>query len=189
MTTGRGMPPLILAGAPIITITALTLSWLRHPWICTCGSIKLWYGISFSPENSQHIFDWYTPSHVLHGIIFYFGLWLVARRLPVGTRAIIALLIESAWEIVENTSWIMDRYREATISLDYFGDSVINSVFDILAMLAGFWIASRLPIWLSIAVVIAAELIVGYFIRDNLTLNILMLLYPLDAIRAWQGGG
>ena len=189
MTAGRSIAPLVLAGAAIIAITALILSWLGHPWICTCGTVKFWHGVTGTSENSQHLFDWYTPSHILHGIIFYFGLWLVARRLPMGTRAIIALLIESAWEIVENTSWIMDRYREATISLDYFGDSVINSMMDILAMLVGFWIAARLPVWLSIAIVIAAELIVGYFIRDNLTLNIVMLLYPLDAIRGWQGGG
>ena len=189
MTAMRGVLPLVAAGTAIIAVTALILAWLGHPWICTCGTVKPWHGVTLSSENSQHLTDWYTPSHVIHGILFYFGLWLVARRLPLPTRALVALAIEAAWEVIENTPWIIDRYREVTISLDYFGDSVINSVADILAMPVGFWFAARAPVWLSVTVVIALEVVVAAFVRDNLTLNIIMLIYPLDVIRDWQAGG
>jgi hypothetical protein len=113
----------------------------------------------------------------------------LARRTPLGRRLVVATIIEAAWEVIENTDAIINRYREATISLDYYGDSVINSVMDILAMLVGFWLASRLPVWLSLVIVVALELIVGTLVRDNLTLNVIMLLYPLDAIRDWQASG
>jgi hypothetical protein len=186
VTAARNAAPAVLAGAAIVLVTALILYWLGHPWICTCGTVKLWHGVTVSSENSQHLSDWYTPSHVIHGILFYFGLWLVARRWSLSTRALVALLIEATWEVVENTPWIINRYREATISLDYYGDSVINAVMDILAMLVGFWLAARLPVWLSVVIVVALELIVGALVRDNLTLNVIMLLYPLDAIRDWQ---
>ena len=133
--------------------------------------------------------DWYTPSHVIHGFGFYALTWLVARRLPFGTRLLLATTLEASWEVIENTSFVINRYREATIALDYYGDSILNSLSDICAMIAGFWLASRLPVAVTVAVTIALELFVGYMIHDNLTLNILMLLYPLDAVRRWQSGG
>jgi hypothetical protein len=172
--------------AALIAAAAVTLLSMGQVPICKCGYVKLWHGVVFSSENSQHISDWYTPSHVIHGFAFYGLLWLVGRRWPLGLRLVLAIVIESAWEIFENTDMVINRYREVTISLDYFGDSVLNSVCDILAMVAGFVIASRLPVWLTVALVVALELIVLYFIRDNLTLNIIMLLYPLDAIKNWQ---
>jgi hypothetical protein len=126
---------------------------------------------------------------VIHGIGFYALLWLVARRLPPGVRFVIAVLLEAAWEVFENTPFVINRYRAATISLDYYGDSVINSMSDIVSMMLGFWIARRAPPWLSVVLVVVLEVTVVLIIRDNLTLNILMLIHPFEAIKRWQLGG
>ncbi len=181
--------------APAYWLTGLTILgmmvilWIMgRELICTCGYVKLWHGVVLSSENSQHLSDWYTPSHIIHGFIFYGLLWLFARRLGVGWRLLIATLVECAWEITENTNTIIDRYREVTISYDYYGDSIINSTADVAAMLLGFWMAMRLPVWLVIALAILFEGITTYFIRDGLALNILMLLYPLASIAEWQAG-
>jgi hypothetical protein len=174
--------------AGIAILMAMTLLWLGRTPICTCGYVKLWHGQVMSSENSQHLLDWYTPSHILHGLAFYFGLRYLAPRLSVGWRLVIASVIEAGWEVVENTSWIIDRYRGETAALDYFGDSIINSSADFAAMVVGFLIAMRAPVWVSVALFIAAEVIVGYIIRDGLMLNIIMLLWPLEAIKQWQLG-
>lgn len=190
-TFGRHRSPAlyVLIGLGIVAAAALVLLAMGQPIICRCGDVKVWQGDVLSAENSQHLVDWYSPSHLIHGLLFYALLWGIARRWPVGLRAAIALLIEAAWEILENSPIIIDRYREATISLGYRGDSVINSVSDIAFMLIGFWLAARLPIAVSIILAIVLELAVGYAIRDNLTLNIIMLLYPIEAIKTWQTGG
>ena len=186
-TAGLSGSTLGLAAA-ILSVAAATLFLMGRVPICKCGYVKLWHGIVNSSENSQHLSDWYTFTHIIHGFAFYGLLWLIGRRWSIGTRLVLAMIVESGWEILENTDFIINRYREATISLDYYGDSVINSVSDILAMLAGFLLAARLPIALTIALTIAMEAGVAYFIHDNLLLNILMLLYPLDVVRQWQAG-
>lgn len=159
----------------------------RVPY-CKCGYIKLWHGVVYSSENSQHLTDWYTFSHIIHGIGFYFLLRVALPRLPLEARFVLAVMLEAAWEVFENTPFTINRYRAVTISLDYYGDSVINSMSDIVSMMAGFWLARRLPVWVTIALVIGLEVMTAVVIRDNLTLNIIMLIHPFDAIKRWQIG-
>ena len=172
----------------LLAIQGLTLWGMGRVPICACGYVKPWHGVVLSAENSQHVSDWYSFSHVIHGFIFYGVLWLLARRWPVPVRLAVAVAIEIAWELLENSSLIIDRYRAITISLDYYGDSILNSVSDVAFSILGFALARRLPVWATIAAAVGMELFVGYSIRDNLTLNVIMLLVPIDAIRAWQQG-
>lgn len=171
---------LILAGA------ASLLFLMERPPICTCGRVTLWGAVG--PAQSQMLADWYSASHVVHGLLFYFALWLVARRWPVERRFTGALLVEAAWEVAENTPLVIDRYREATAALGYTGDSIVNSMSDIAMMAAGFLAARKLPVWASVALVGLLELVPLIVIRDNLTLNLWMLLAPNESIRSWQGG-
>ncbi|MEL7256450.1 MAG: DUF2585 domain-containing protein [Pseudomonadota bacterium] len=185
MTSAR-FPYLIVVGISLATLAILVL--MGRNVTCPCGWVDLWGTVNTS-EGSQQLFDWYWPSHLLHGFLFYAALWLLARRLDIGWRLVIATVVECAWEIVENTNAVIERYREVTISLDYYGDSVLNSASDIAAMLLGFWLARRLPIWASVVIVVGFELLTLWIIRDNLTLNVVMLLYPIEAIAQWQAGG
>lgn len=183
----RNMVPYWVTAAVIAACAIILLQMGRVPY-CACGYIKIWHGQTFSSESSQHLFDWYSPSHLIHGILFYGALWVVARKLSVGWRLVIATLIEVAWEISENTDAVIEHYRAVTISLDYYGDSVVNSMADLAAMLIGFWLARKLPIWASVAIIIGFEALTIFLIRDGLALNVLMLLAPIEAVRDWQSG-
>jgi len=178
-----------VAAIVLLAATALLLYLMGRPPICTCGAIDLWVGEPNSSRTSQMLSDWYSPSHIVHGFLFFAGLWLVGRRWPLERRFLVALAIEAAWEIVENTPMIINRYREETAALGYTGDSVLNSMSDIAMMIVGFLLARRLPVWASIAIVLVLELVPLFVIRDNLTLNVWMLLAPNEALKAWQSGG
>ena len=215
-----------LIGAIILWLAAgAILLAMGRTAICTCGTVKLWWGVVQSSENSQHLADWYSFSHVIHGLLFYGGAWLLfvrMRKSPLPFRGgagsgasslagrleetphpnpspegeglaqyalPIAVAFEAFWELLENSPLIIDRYRAVTVSFGYAGDSVLNSLADIGFMALGFWIASKVPAWVSVAMAIAFELFTLAMIRDNLTLNIVMLVWPLEAIRVWQAGG
>ena len=177
--------PLFILIAGLAIIVAIMLAMGRPP-ICTCGTVELWGEVG--PKQSQMLADWYSPSHIIHGFLFYALLHLLWRGAPVERRFVAALALEAAWEIAENTPMVIDRYREATIALGYSGDSVINSISDVGWMMLGFGLARRLPVWASVAIVIVLELVPLIVIRDNLTLNVIMLVAPSEAILNWQAG-
>jgi Protein of unknown function (DUF2585) len=174
--------------ASIFAGVILILLAMHRPPICTCGQIKLWEGVVNGPGNSQHLSDWYSFSHIIHGFLFFGAGWLFLRRQTLGLRLIIATCLEFAWEIAENSPAVIDRYRAATMAVGYSGDSILNSLSDGAMMITGFLIASRLPWKVTLGIAIVFELFTLWMIRDNLTLNILMLVAPSDAIRVWQGG-
>ena len=176
-----------LVTAALLALLGAILFAMGRPPICPCGTVSLWHGIVQSNQNSQQISDWYSFSHIIHGFIF-FGLsrWLMPSR-PLWVALALAIGIEGAWELLENSPIIIDRYREVTMAYGYSGDSILNSVSDALFMIAGFLAASRMRWWVTVAIAIVFELFTLWTIRDNLTLNVLMLVWPIDAIRVWQG--
>jgi len=177
--------PLLIFFAVLIATCIIMLAMGRPP-ICTCGTVELWGEVG--PKQSQMLADWYSPSHIVHGFIFYALLAWLWPKAPIERRFLLALLVEAGWEIIENTPMVIDRYREATIALGYSGDSILNSMSDITMMALGFLAARRLPLRISVAIVLVLELVPLIVIRDNLTLNVWMLLAPSDAIRAGQAG-
>lgn len=185
--TARSFPWATIAGI-LVAVATIQFAIGRVP-ICTCGYVRLWHGDVWSSGNSQHLTDWYTLSHIVHGFLFYALLRWLRPAWSIAWRAVAAMLIEGAWEVVENTALIIDRYREVTASLDYYGDSIVNSFGDGVAMLAGFFIAARVPTLASVAIVLLLEGVAAWVIRDNLALNVLMLIRPVEAVREWQMQG
>ena len=184
-----------LATLALVALAVALLIAMDRPPICACGTVELWHGTVQSSGNSQHLTDWYSPSHFTHGLIMYFFAWLLWRKWklfggkPARWALPIAVMVEAAWEISENTPMVIDRYRAVTVSFGYSGDSIINSGADILWMIAGFVLATRLPARISVAIAAGFELLTLWIIRDNLTLNVIMLFWPVEAIRQWQGMG
>jgi hypothetical protein len=184
-----------LVALVLFALAIAVLFAMDRPPMCTCGTIKLWHGVVQSSENSQHITDWYSPSHFTHGLLMAGAAYLLWRKWrlfggrPAAWAFPIAVVVEAMWEIAENTPLVINRYREATISLGYNGDSIVNSAADIGWMALGFLVALRLPWWASVALGLFLELLALAVIRDNLTLNVLMLLWPIEAVATWQSGG
>ena len=187
-TDNRGLLIGLLLFVVILAVQILAERALGRIWICECGVIKFWESGVNTPGNSQHLADWYTPSHIIHGFLFYWFSWLLVRRWSVGFRLGLATVVEAGWEVLENSPIVIERYRTATMALNYFGDSILNSAMDTAWMAVGFLAAWRLPVWLTVSVAIFFELLTAYVIRDNLALNVIMLVWPVDAIKTWQGG-
>lgn len=187
--------PAIIAALAVFAVAIAVLFAMDRPPICTCGTIDLWHGAVNSSGNSQHITDWYSPSHFTHGLIMYGAAWLLWSRLRLfgGRPAIwalpIAVFVEAAWEVMENTPMVINRYRAVTVSFGYSGDSIVNSAADIGWMTLGFVVASRIGWRWTVALGVGLELLTLWTIRDNLTLNIVMLFWPIEAIRQWQAMG
>ena len=153
------------------------------------GMFGWWDEDIWGSHNSQRVADAYSFSHIIHGMVFYAFLWVVARRVPVKYRFVIAILMEAAWELLENSPIIINRYRESTIAQGYVGDSILNSVSDVLMAGIGFILARFSKVWVTVFLIVAMELGCLWWIRDNLTLNVLMLVSPSEKIREWQSVG
>lgn len=177
-----------LAATALVLAQALALLAMGHPAICTCGHVEFWHGAASGPETSQHLTDWYSFTHFAHGLLFYALLWLAAPRAPFAILGLTALGLEVGWEIIENTPMVIERYRQTALAAGYFGDSMVNSLGDTLAMALGLLWARAAPAWTSVALLLALEVLLAVVIRDNLTLNIIQLLYPIEAISEWQTG-
>ncbi|MGB7329380.1 MAG: DUF2585 family protein [Rubripirellula sp.] len=172
----------------VVTLMVVTLRLMGRSWWCACGSPVPWAWDIWSSHASQHLIDPYFFTHVLHGVIFYAVLvWI--QRIPARTKWTIATVIEAGWEILENSSMIINRYREATFSLDYYGDSIGNSVFDVVACLIGYGIASRVRPIHAVLFCVFVEVVMLITIRDCLLLNVIMLVSPIEAIKTWQSAG
>lgn len=174
--------------AAIAVLMAIILRSQGRVWHCACRGWNLWSGDVWSSHNSQHFLDPYSFTHVLHGVLFAGAFRWLRPDWSIGVTLLLTTAGEAAWEIVENSRFVIDRYRDATISLSYFGDSIVNSLGDLGTCLLGFALARRIGVWKSMAFFLVTEAVLAIWIRDNLLLNVLMLLFPVDAIKAWQMG-
>lgn len=174
--------------AGILVVTGVLLAAMGRSLICSCGTLRLWQGEILTAENSQHLTDWYSFSHLLHGLILYALLRLLARHWTLNKRLVVAAMIAAGWELGENTPFLIERYREVTVSVNYHGDSVVNALSDVVAALAGFGLAAVLPVWGSVALFLGTEALTAWAARDGLVLSVLMVTAPLDALRDWQLG-
>lgn len=174
--------------AGILVVTGVLLAGMGRSLICSCGTLRLWQGEILTAENSQHLSDWYSFSHLLHGLILYALLRLLAPHWTLNKRLVVAAMIAAGWELGENTPFLIERYREVTVSVNYHGDSVVNALSDVVAALAGFGLAAVLPVWGSVALFLGTEALTAWAARDGLVLSVLMVTAPLDALRDWQLG-
>ena len=179
----------LIASGGISVVAIAVLAFMGRVWWCKEGDLSPWSWNIWSTHNSQHLIDPYSFTHVLHGVLEFWLIGLVFYKLPLAWRFVIAILIESTWEVVENTNTVIQHYRTVTMSLDYYGDSILNSIADIACCGLGFWIAYKIRFWWSLALFLATELLLVFAIRDSLLINILMLLYPIEVIKQWQIGG
>lgn len=184
----RSGPAIVLVLAALLGIQVAGLMLMGRPWICPCGSVKLWHGVIDSSETSQHLLDWYSATHVLHGVLFFAGLRLVLPRVALARLALTALAIEVGWELIENTPVIVERYRTQALARGYTGDSILNSLSDSAMAMIGFGLAAWLPVRITIGLVLAVEIGLAAMVRDNLSLNILQLIHPVEAVSNWQSG-
>lgn len=187
-TQVRAHPGIVLAFLAVLLTTGVVERGMGRSWLGPDGRFGFWESSIWSQECSQHLADAYSCSHFVHGILFYAVLWVGARRLPVRYRLLMAVLLEAGWELLENSSLIINRYRQTTIALGYDGDSILNSLSDIVTMALGFGFAWRMRPRITVALVLVLELGCALWVRDNLTLNIIMLLHPFESIKAWQLG-
>ncbi|OFV90221.1 MAG: hypothetical protein A3G76_08090 [Acidobacteria bacterium RIFCSPLOWO2_12_FULL_65_11] len=179
----------LIGVAALLLLQGTVLFLLGQPVICTCGYVKAWEGVVLSSGTAQHLTDWYTFSHVIHGVLFYAVSWWLFPHWSLGSRLLLAMGAEIAWEIAENTPWVIQAYRQQALAQGYVGDSVINSVFDTFSMMLGFAVARMSSVWATFALAVVFEVWVAYVIRDNLTLNILNFIHQFDFIHRWQSGG
>lgn len=171
----------------ITVIMAAVLAFVGRVWWCKLGDWAIYINQAWnSSHTSQHLFDPYSFTHVLHGVMFFWLTGLLFSKLAIEWRFVIATVVEAAWEILENSPIIIEKYRENTASLDYFGDSIANSIGDVIACAIGFAVAAKLGVWRSLVFFVLTELMLLLWIRDGLLLNIIMLIYPLDAVKQWQ---
>ena len=184
--TDRSRVLQIVAAGVIVLLMVVLLKAQGRLFLCACGYVEVWTSDTCSANNSQHLLDPYSFTHILHGVLFFWLIALAFRRMAPGRQLLLALLLEAAWEVFENSSFVIDRYRTATAALGYQGDTVVNSIGDLVCAMAGFLVARHLGVYRSIMLFLFVELILILWIRDSLLLQIMMLVRPVEAIKLWQ---